>query len=180
MTYTDTTTHAVENISYRSEFSLQPSGDFQNPDWTNYIRGAITHWIGTGLDGFVFDWPEGYLDCDGTCVKTQLVNLVHATPNVAAFGEGPYDNRSADTYGFDASQTGPASGGTDWATTQAWTAAVNTRNTAGIEGSDSFLDRDRHASLGGLDYETLNPGVLNNDRPRICWRLRRSSARGTS
>lgn len=45
-----------------SAWANQPTGKFSNPEWAEYVRGALEKWVFEyGLDGFVLDAPDHYV-----------------------------------------------------------------------------------------------------------------------
>jgi hypothetical protein len=155
-----------ETISYQSEWSDMPSGDFASAQWDAYIGSVLNHWIGTGIDGFMFDAPENYLDCDASCVQTNISDVVHSHANVAAFAEEPNDISGNTQDGFDATAS-PTFYEDPPSVSQPWIDAVNSNNPSGIETSATIQDRDRRAGVGGTDVESFNPADLNNDTENL-------------
>jgi hypothetical protein len=154
-------TYAGQTISYYSVWSDQPSGDYASTEWTTYIDSVLDHWLGTGIDGLVFDAPSYYLDCNAACVNSVLVAKVHSYTNRAAFGEEPNDSTGTAQFGFDATQS------TTFVQDKPWNDAISAQNPSSLETSATMTDRDRRAGIGGVDYQTLNPGVLNNDAENL-------------
>lgn|GEM_PF-6485110 len=150
------------NISYYSAFSDQPSGDYSSAEWVTYIEGSLKHWMDTGIDGFVFDWPPDYVNCNSTCIKNTLVATVHSYSNKAAFGEG-YNGAtdSLSNYGFDGVENISFWGN------RPWTDAINSQNPASIETSSTMTDRDSDTLAGVTSYEQFAPGVLNDNAKNL-------------
>eukprot|EP00931_Biecheleriopsis_adriatica_P069268 TRINITY_DN43130_c0_g1_i1.p1 TRINITY_DN43130_c0_g1~~TRINITY_DN43130_c0_g1_i1.p1 ORF type:complete len:719 (+),score=127.41 TRINITY_DN43130_c0_g1_i1:155-2158(+) len=47
--------------AYLSIFADQPSADFGSSAWQKQLKAILEHWIlEMKVDGFVFDWPDGY------------------------------------------------------------------------------------------------------------------------
>lgn len=100
---------------YLSFWADQPSADMASEEWQNELKNIISHWIGLGVDGFIFDDPEGYLSAGyynapgynhadskndgayweydgGATMKAVISDPVRelGKGKVAAFGESPY------------------------------------------------------------------------------------------
>ena len=147
---------AGSNVSYYSVWANQPSGDFASTEWRTVIVNALNHWMDTGLDGFVFDYPIGYYHCDATCKTDVFINTVHARSNKAAFSEndgaGPnyYDGTHAaefwDVTSYDAS----------------WTYAIKHNDPSALTSGEAFTSIANNASNGSVSQLPINPSILNN------------------
>ena len=130
-------------VSYKSSWSDQPSADFASTEWRAALATYLQHWLNTGIDGFVFDAPVTWVNCDSACVKSSVIDIVKAYPNRMAAAETPRESGAIVT-GFDAT--------TDfsfWYNGTATTAIAN-QNPSGIEAS--LAVRDGIVSAGGVDY----------------------------
>jgi len=80
---------------YYSVWSDQPSGDFARPEWQQYMKQVLEHWVGTGLDGFMLDWPQGYVGSkttsgdasDPLIIQKYIKDIVKPLGDIAVFGE---------------------------------------------------------------------------------------------
>ncbi len=136
---------AGSNVSYYGVWSDQPSGDYSTAEWRTYIVGVLNHWLDTGLDGFIFDAPSYFINCDGACMKATIVGTVHNYgPDRLAASETPRDSSAISTYGFDATTDSAFWG--DGAATN----AITNNNPSGIEAKLS--NRDDIVNAGGTDY----------------------------
>lgn len=83
---------------YMSMWAMQPSGDFSTRGWKDFIQGALSIWIEKGIDGFVLDAPNYYIDgvVGGVArtgsLKTTISDYVHERASasgdkIALFGE---------------------------------------------------------------------------------------------
>lgn len=74
---------------YYSAWSDQPSGDYAKAEWRSEITKIFQHWAGTGMDGFMLDFPQWYLCSTSGCaadVQATIVEPMHQL-GVAVFGE---------------------------------------------------------------------------------------------
>jgi len=88
------------NAAYMSVWSDQPTVDMASEKWHDQLRNFFKFWIGLGIDGFVFDYPDGYIDAgvdsgnlgwdyDPEMIRTALSGVVRdvGKGKVAAFAE---------------------------------------------------------------------------------------------
>ncbi len=150
-----------QTVSYYGVWSDQPSGDYASSEWQSYITGALKHWMDTRIDGFIFDAPRLYLNCNASCVKNVLVATVHSYPNRVAFSEIPTNTTAITDYGFDGTENA------NFSSSKPWSDAITTQNPSSIESSSTLAERDAFAALGGTSIEPLNPAVLNDDQENL-------------
>lgn len=61
------------NASYLSVWGHQPTTDWLSSQWQEYFRTVVSHWIDEmHVDGFVFDFPDGYVGTGSSNSHLQL------------------------------------------------------------------------------------------------------------
>ena len=139
---------AGSNASYYSVWASQPTGDFNSTEWRTYIKGAIHHWMDTGLDGFIFDDPRDYYHCDSTCFYAVLLGPINDYGNKAAFSE----NGGA---GFDGS----------FGQNFGWQDAITNQNPSQL--NSDLANRDNLASGGDIAIANLDTQLLNDNAKNL-------------
>lgn len=93
---------------YWAVFSDQPSGDYARVEWKEEIIRIFKHWINTGMDGFMLDWPQGYVtpttadppsgcpggdSCDSVTLNDTIIAPLKKQGEIMVMGEGdPFGN----------------------------------------------------------------------------------------
>ena len=90
-----------------SVWSDQPTVDMASEKWHDQLRNFFKFWIGLGIDGFVFDYPDGYIDAgvdsgnlgwdyDPEMIRTALSGVVRDVGNCAVTGSRRRRGRDVD------------------------------------------------------------------------------------
>ena len=90
-----------------SVWSDQPTVDMASEEWHDQLRNFFKFWIGLGIDGFVFDYPDGYIDAgvdsgnlgwdyDPEMIRTALSGVVRDVGNCAVTGSRRRRGRDVD------------------------------------------------------------------------------------
>jgi hypothetical protein len=78
------------NACFLSVWGNQPSGDWSQQAWRDYVTDAMKTWVDRGVDGFILDDPTKYINIgeDGPLLNSRLIAPVQQhSPRAVILGE---------------------------------------------------------------------------------------------
>lgn len=66
----------------------EPQYNWASPEFRDYARRVLIHWLDTGIDGVIVDAANWYLNCDWQTIRSCVTDVVHRYPGVMCIPEG--------------------------------------------------------------------------------------------